>query len=110
MSGMNSFATHIVGTDMYYTHISGNTYEITLVAYGDCGPASAGSFATFPFASPSVCIYNGATSVGSVSLLIQAPTTGTELPHVCPLDSSQCLNPASLIPGVKKFIYKANFF
>ncbi len=41
-------ASHIVGTDLYYTHISGNTYKVTIVLNGDCRPLSAGDFSTLP--------------------------------------------------------------
>ncbi|MCH2199991.1 MAG: PKD domain-containing protein [Flavobacteriales bacterium] len=33
-------ATHIVGGEMYYEHIGGNEYEITLKVYRDCGPTN----------------------------------------------------------------------
>ncbi len=106
-----SKASHIVGLELYYTHVAGNTYKITLVAYGDCGPASSGAFATLSTASPAICIYNGATSVSSISLTVQAPSTGVEITPVCHADSllTQCTNPAYSIPGIKKFVYSGNY-
>ena len=32
----NSYSTHIVGGELYYTHLSGNTYKVTLKLYRDC--------------------------------------------------------------------------
>lgn len=31
-------ATHIIGGDMYYDHLGGNQYRVTLELYRDCGP------------------------------------------------------------------------
>lgn len=102
-----SYATHIFGVDLYYTYVAGNTYTINLVMYGDC---SGAAFGTFSSSAPVVNIYNGNTFVSSVTLAIQAPTSGVEVTPVCPADVglTTCTNPAFTIPGVKKFVYKAN--
>ncbi len=109
-----SFGSHIVGADLFYTHVSGNTYKITFVAYGDCGPASAGSFATLPSGRPLICIYDGATSVSNISLTIDTPANplnGHEITPVCPSDSAntQCTNSSYTIPGIKKFVYTGTY-
>ncbi len=103
-----TFASHIVGADLYYTHVSGNTYTVTFVAYGDCGPMSAAAFSTLPTSSPQICIYNGDTLINSISLTIVAPIAGVEVTPLCPGDTSQCTSPTSTIPGVKKFVYSGN--
>ena len=56
-----SYASHIVGADMYYTHIAGFSYWVTVILYGDCGPSSIGAFGSLPTSTPQVCVYNGAT-------------------------------------------------
>ncbi len=104
--GFNAAASHIVGTDLYYKHINLDTYRVTVVLYGDCGPASAGAFAGLPTSAPRVCIYDGSMSIGSVVL---SPDTGSnvEITPLCPGDTSQCTNPSSIVPGVKRFRYSA---
>ena len=104
-------ATHVVGADLYYTWITGNQYKITVIVYGDCGPASAGSFALLPTASPQVCVFDGTSSVTSLSLTIQAPSAGTEITPVCPADSlnTQCHSTSSPTPGIKKFVYTKTY-
>ncbi len=104
--GFNATASHIVGTDLYYKHINLDTYRVTVVLYGDCGPASAGAFAGLPTSAPRVCIYDGSVSIGSVVL---SPDTGSnvEITPLCPGDTSQCTNPSSIVPGVKRFRYSA---
>jgi gliding motility-associated-like protein len=104
----DSFATHIVGMDLSYSYVSGNTYKITLVAYGDCAGSAFPSLST---SSPLICIYDGNTSIGSLSLTLQAPTNGIEITPVCPADSSktQCTSLAFSIPGIKKFVYTGTY-
>lgn len=105
----STFASHIVGTDLYYTHISGSQYKITVVLYGDCGPMSSVAFSTLPTSAPHICIYDGSTYVDSISLPIQLPTAGVEITPLCTGDTSQCTNPSSIRPGVKRFVYSANY-
>ncbi len=102
-------ASHIVGLDLFYTYVSGNTYSITLVAYGDCGPASASAFSTLPTCTPFICIYDGNTLVDNVLLAVQPPDVGLEITPVCPGIITQCADPASAIPGIKKFVYTATY-
>ena len=33
-------ATHLIGGELFYTHISGDDYEVTLKMYRDCGPGN----------------------------------------------------------------------
>ena len=35
-----SFASHLIGGEIYYTHTSGNSYTVTLKIFRDCGPAN----------------------------------------------------------------------
>ncbi len=110
LPSVDMFASHLVGADLSYTWITGNTYKITLAAYGDCGPASAAAFSTLSTSSPQICLYNGGTYIATISLAIQAPSAGTEVtPALCPGVLSQCVNTSSSTPGIKLFIYSANY-
>ena len=111
LMSLGARASHVVGADLYYTWVSGNTYKITVNIYGDCGPSSSGAFSLLPTASPQVCIFNGTTSVTSINLTIQPPSAGVEITPVCPADinNTQCTNTAFSIPGIKKFVYEANY-
>lgn len=108
----NSYANHIVGVDLYYTWVSGSTYNITLVIYGDCGSASTSSaFSHLPTDVPQICIYDGNTYVSSINLSIQAPSAGVEVTPVCAADISltQCTDLSYSIPGIKKFVYSGTY-
>ena len=105
-------ANHLVGMDLFYTHVSGNTYKITLIAYGDCGAASTtAAFGALSTNSPEVHIYNGSSYVASINLAIQPPSAGVEITPVCPafLSLTQCTSLSNPTPGIKKFVYSANY-
>ncbi len=107
LSAIRSEATHVFGIDLYYTYVSGNTYSVHLVIYGDC---SAAIFSTLSTSAPVINVYNGNTSYTSITLAIQAPASGVEVTPVCPIDidSTTCTNTSYAIPGVKKFVYTGN--
>ncbi len=112
VAGRLSFANHLVGMDLFYTHVSGNTYKVTLVAYGDCGSSgSSTSFGALSTNTPRVYIYNGNVRVDSITLGIQPPTAGVEITPVCPsyLSMTQCTSLSYTTPGIKKFVYTANY-
>jgi gliding motility-associated-like protein len=104
----SSYATHIVGVDLFYTYVAGNTYQVTLVAYGDCAGAAFSSLHT---STPQICVYDGNTSVGNLTLTLQPPTLGVEITPVCPADAllTQCTNITYAIPGIKKFVYTGTY-
>ncbi len=97
-------ATHLYGADFFYTHVTGNTYNISLVVYGDC---AGGAFPSLSSAAPEVDIENGTTPFATINLTLQAPTAGVEVTPVCPsqLSNTNCKNPPGSIPGVTKFVY-----
>jgi gliding motility-associated-like protein len=101
-------ANHLFGGELYYTYISGNTYNITMILYGDCGSSSAQAFAGLPTAQPEVELYNGANFIQTITLQPQ-PGSGIDVSPVCPdeVNNTQCVNINNPIPGVKKFIYAA---
>ena len=108
LSTLVANASHIFGLDFYYKYVSGNTYTIYLAVYGDCSGAAFGSLST---STPQIDIYNGNTYVTTINLTVQAPTDGVEVTPVCPGEAANttCVNTSGTIPGVKLFIYSANY-
>ncbi len=105
-------ANHLVGMDMFYTHVSGYTYKVTLIAYANCGSAGSGSaYSALPTNTPAVHIYNGSSYLTTINLSIEPPSTGVEITPVCPADLllTQCTNLSYTIPGIKKFTYSAYY-
>src|ERR1035441_8319020 len=87
---LGSYANHIRGMDMYYTWVSGNTYRITVVAYGDCAVTTP----SLTTSRPVVCIFNGSTYITTDTLILQTPTTGLKVSQVCTADTglTTCTN------------------
>lgn len=102
LAPLRSSATHIYGADFFYTYVTGNTYSVSLVVYGDC---SGSAFPNLTGASPEVNIYNGSTYFNTINLVQQG--SGVEVTPVCPsqLNNTNCVNITNPIPGVKKFTY-----
>lgn len=100
-----SYATHLFGADLFYTHISGSTYQVTLVAYGDC---SGSSFPLLIGASPEVDVYNGTALTNTISLTVDFANSDIEVTPVCPaeINNTRCTNPSNPLPGVKKYTYR----
>src|SRR5690349_14860774 len=61
VASLPAAANHLFGGELFYTYVSGNTYKITMVLYGDCGSSAGGAFQGLPTAQPEVEVYNGAT-------------------------------------------------
>lgn len=98
-----SRATHMYGADLFYTHISGNTYKVSLYIYGDC---SGNAFPNLPGA-PVVRVLNGNALFKTLTLKVEAPTNGLEVTPVCPAEvgNTKCSSLSNTIPGVKRFTY-----
>lgn len=68
----NTFASHIIGGEIYYTCVGDNTYEVTLVLYRDCTSATE-------FDNPAYLgIYNSAGDLVD-NIAMYSPTT-TSIP------------------------------
>lgn len=100
-------ATHIYGADFTYTWVSGNTYTIKLAIYGDC---SGSAFPTLNGATATVLVYNNTTLITS-NLTLTQQGAGVEVTPVCASQANNtvCSNASSTIPGVKRYIYSANY-
>jgi gliding motility-associated-like protein len=98
-------ATHIIGGEIGYTHITGNTYEITLTLYGDC---AGNAFPTLPNAVPRIEIYKNGAPFHYIDLSLTGP--GVEVTPVCPSEAgnTSCVNNMGILPGVMRFIFKGD--
>ncbi|MBS1585474.1 MAG: gliding motility-associated C-terminal domain-containing protein [Bacteroidetes bacterium] len=105
-----SYATHVFGIDLYYTHVIENTYKVYVVIYGDCAGAA---FPQLQNATPQVKIYEdpNTNAVATLSLAEEPPIAGVEVTPVCPsqINNTTCTNVNNTIPGIKKFVYSATY-
>lgn len=107
LASYNAKATHIYGADLFYEHISGLTYKVTLVVYGDCGGSA---FPSLSSSNATVQIFNNSSTYATITLTLQNPTNGVEVTPVCPsqINNTNCNSTTGTIPGVKKFTYSRN--
>lgn len=91
-------ATHIMGGEITYTHISGDSFEIHLNLYRDCTGASLGTSEPLTISSPG-CLNTTVTAV----LL---PGSGQDITPMCGSVLSPCVDPNSQVPvGVEYHSY-----
>ncbi len=107
----SAHGNHLLGGELFYKHISNNTYEINLVLYSDCSSTSQALQGLYS-SRPTIIIKSrsgaGFITYDSLKLDVQQPV-GQEITPLCPseLQNSSC-NGGSL-PGIQKFIYKGYY-
>jgi Secretion system C-terminal sorting domain len=94
----SAHATHALGADLSYTHLTGNTYRFTLVFYRDCAGIAAP--ATFPAS------VNGCGNATQTFTLTQVGL-GTEITPVCATQTSTCSG--GTVFGVQRYVYEGVF-
>lgn len=96
-------ATHLYGGELLYTHMSGNTYTITLTLYGDC---SGLNFKGLKDANPTVRILNN-FNLHTNLFLHEDSSQRKEVSPVCPEDEhkTSCKSDTGTLPGVTRFVY-----
>ncbi|PQJ12080.1 hypothetical protein CJD36_009845 [Flavipsychrobacter stenotrophus] len=104
----SSYATHVIGGRIGYTHLSDSTYKVTLVIYTDCTGDSL-LLSYMQGMSPNVWASTD-TVKRLVPLTIDTALSGVPLMPPCPQPLvDQCTSLTSLIPGFRKYVYSANF-
>ena len=90
------YATHMMGADIFYTWISGTTYNVTVYFYRDCAGNQAPQTITIEVSSAS-CNYNNTYNANR--------TLVGEVSAVCPsqLNNTTCNNGS--LTGVQKYSY-----
>lgn len=92
----SSYATHLMGAEITYTHVGGNDYEVTLVVYRDC------SGVNLSFTSANVT-FESATCNQNFSLPLPFLDTN-DVSQVCPGQTTTCNG--GTVPGTQQFIYR----
>lgn len=94
--GLNSYsyASHVMGSELTYTCVAPNQYEITLRVFRDCNGISMPT--SFSVA------YSGCGNSGSVSVSLQG---SSDITPVCSSQTSSCSGGSSPV-GVEEYLYK----
>jgi len=111
-----SRANHLLGGEINYRYISsaGNTstYRVTLSFFADCSSNLPGAaFGALVNATPEVTLYKGANLSSRKKLVYNALLSDKEITPACPdeLSNTACTNITNPIPGVKLYVYSADF-
>lgn len=99
----NSYASHIFGGELLYTHLHDSLYKVTLTTYGDC---QSSAFTLLYSSSPLITIYRSGAFYRTLSL-ISEKDSGTEVSPVCPAQINNTTCHGGTLPGVTKFVYSA---
>ena len=89
-------ASHSMGSDITYTCVGPNTYEITLSFYRDCLGIAAEDSAYLDVSSSCQGLY--------YVYLLRVPGTGQEITPLCPSEISTCSG--GTFTGIQEYIYK----
>ncbi len=102
-----AFCSHIYGGDLLYQHISGNTYRITVVLYGDCGSSDPATFASLNNSTPEIYVFDphDASFTSKIYLPIDVANSNVEVSPVCPAEIGNTTCNSGVLPGIKKFVY-----
>jgi gliding motility-associated-like protein len=104
-----SYASHLYGGELLYQHISGNTYRVMLILYGDCASLSEGLFDSLMYAKPEVYVFDGQSPpLAILNLPIDSAQSDIEVTPVCPDEAhnTRCKSKTATLPGIKRFIYQ----
>jgi len=91
-------ATHAAGSDLTYTCLGGNQYQIDVTFYRDCAGVAEPNNITLTYKSAS-CGYNLTATATKIA------NTGQEITIPCQSAASTCTGGANT--GIRKFVYRA---
>ncbi len=98
LATLGSYATHLAGGEMTYTHISGLDYKITVKLYRDCNGTIA----------PNSLPIDIKDLVTSTTYSITLAQTASGLVNTyCPNMATSCTSPTSVLNGFEYYVYEA---
>jgi len=99
LSANKTFATHLYGGDLLYTHIGGNDYRLKLTLYGDC---DGQSYPLLMRAVPQVLVYNNGIFIDTLLLTLDT-TSIKEITPVCPAEANNTACKGGTLPGITQY-------
>lgn len=100
-----SRAGHVGGIDLFYTHLNGNTYRVTMIVYGNCGDSE---FPKLYDLNPQIDVIDSITRTKfkTMELNLWTDSVSNASPY-CQryADSTNCKYPSSVYQGYTRFVY-----
>lgn len=96
-------ASHVMGADLTYECLGGETYKIRLTLYRNCEGSALSDKLQIAFSSDSCGIPLAFDSVARVNIIDVSP--------LCPASQplSNCINPSNPFPGVEEHSYELDY-
>ena len=91
----STYASHLMGGEITYTHVSGDDYEVTLIIYRDCSGIPVSQNATVTFESAS-CGQNFNYSIPFIQI--------NDVSQVCPGQNTTCNG--GTLAGTQQYIFR----
>lgn len=103
--GTGAKASHIIGGEVRYEHVSGNTYQLRLSLYGDCNPDPNSVYNTLFSINPRIFLYRDSTILVDSIALQRIPNPPRDASPTCPayLANTRCNGGTE--PGITLFEY-----
>jgi len=101
--GVNVNATHFLGGNISFSHVSGTTCQYTVQFHGyyDCSGLAP--------SAPMLNVSGGSGAGCSSFLTLSTLVSTTDVTPVCPGTQTQCTNASATVPGVNECIYQGTF-
>ena len=102
---LRGWASHILGGEVRYEYISGNTYRIVLNLYGDCDLTPGTPYTTLASLRPKIHIFRDSTILTDSVVLSRTATPPQDASPTCPayLSNTRCNGGTEI--GVRIFEY-----
>jgi len=95
LSFTSSYASHLMGGEITYTHVAGDTYEVTLLVYRDCSGIPVNQNQTVTFQSAS-CVQNFAFNIPFIQI--------NDVSQVCVGQLTTCNG--GFLPGTWQYVFR----
>ncbi|MDG1477374.1 MAG: gliding motility-associated C-terminal domain-containing protein [Vicingaceae bacterium] len=91
----SSYASHLMGAEITYTHVSGDDYEVTLIIYRDCSGITVSTNQNVTFESAS-CNQNINFNIPFIQTV--------DVSQVCPGQTTTCNG--GTVPGTQQYVFR----
>ncbi|RYD52741.1 MAG: T9SS type B sorting domain-containing protein [Sphingobacteriales bacterium] len=105
LTAFSAKASHIIGGEVRYEHMTGRLYRVILNLYGDCNTNPGSVYSQLATYHPPVKIYRDSTILYRTLTLDRTATPPQDVSPNCPSAITRCYSTSSSVPGIKRFEY-----
>jgi gliding motility-associated-like protein len=105
LTAFSAKASHIIGAEVRYEHVTGRLYRVILNLYGDCNINGTTAYSQLATYNPPIRIYRDSTIFYRTLTLDRTLTPPQDVSPNCPSAVTLCYSTNSSVPGIKRFEY-----